>query len=925
MKSVKTVIQQVAFWVAAFSVVGPVFAADLSPNIAAPAAKTPPSAETAIKVPAAIPLEAMPAADTKAPSIGAKRGDTITVQETLIAETITEKGQTATAAEIPSTAGQETRPTGFAPKTGEQAELIMRAAESGPSGRAEAAVSIQMRAADPETVAAAEKKRQEEGVYFNVAGEDIREIIKQISRLTGTSFIIDDKIRGNVTIINEQKLTTDEVYEAFLSALDVAGYTTVSGPAGLTKIIKKREAMSSPIPIYTDRTPYSDRFITRLLTLKNISAIDMANAVKGMVSKEGNLFAYPATNTLILTDSGTNIDRIIRLVQELDTEGPQEILEIIPIEYADVKSIADKITQLFGTSSTGRSSQARPTRRARRGQEAAASTDALPPLNKVLWDERTNSIIILASKITIAKVKDVIRKLDRPLLGPEEGDIHVLYLKNAKAVEIAEVLTGITEAAKKDQPNQPRARTAASTARGRTGSARQPSVPQAEYQGLFGSIKSIRADEQTNALIIQANAKDFKVLVDQIISKLDIPRRQVYVEATIMEVSIRSDTSLGTGLLGGTVINAGGNKMALFGNTFPFIPNITTTSSAGATTTTNPISITPPFSDSAINFPKFFAAFIAQQGDTELNILSTPNILTLDNTEARIKVGDTIPFLTGSALTTGGVSTSNITREDIALELSVTPQITEGDNVRMVIKQKIEDFSNATNPLEATAGPATSIREIESEVVVPNGQTVVLGGLMQDKDTRSVTKVPLLGDIPIIGWLFKGTSVSRRKVNLLVFLTPTIIREPRDFLVVMQKKIEQRNDFIDEHFGKKHRKKLRATMQKHNQRILDFQSATTHLSEPDLLAQEAGFGIGLSIPGSTAMDRSSPPPVGPRTGGTGLPLPAGIPSGPATSNNQPYSTGDLSANAPAASSPSSASTPDGYNPGASQGDIELAF
>jgi general secretion pathway protein D len=660
-------------------------------------------------------------------------------------------------------------------------------------------VSVQIRPADKDLVKKAEEAREQKGITLNVSNQNIGEIIKQISRATGKNFILDGKVRGEVTIISDKKMTPDELYEAFLSALDVAGFTTVDGPAGLIKVVNKRQALASPIPIYTKKTPFTDRMITRLVQLKNINSSDMATAIKGLISREGNLFAYPQTNTLILTDTGTNIDRIVRLVNELDTEGPQEVLEIIPISFADVSDMADKVTKLFG-------SEDQPKRRPRRSSKDALDDDSI---SKIIADERTNSLIILASKITIARVKEIVRKLDRPLEGPEDGEIHVLYLKNAKASELAEVLTGVTQAVKSSQNQR--------------GPKPPPGAPNTDVEGLLGSIQSIKADDSTNALIIQANAKDFRSLVERIIDKLDIPRRQVYIEAFIMEVSVRKGLDLGTGAIGGKPLSFGGNSLALFGNTFPFIGDVTSTGSIGGATTNNPIEITAPFSDTAINFPRFFAAFVAQQSDTELNILSTPNILTFDNTESRIKVGDTIPFRTGTALTTGGVQTSNIQREDVALELVVKPQITEGNNVRLTIKQTIEDFSEATNPLEAEAGPATSIRELESEVVVPDKQAVVLGGLMQDKATRRQTKIPILGDIPLLGYLFKGTSSAKRKVNLLIFLTPYIVREPQDFLVMLQKKIQERNQFIDEHFGERARKKIRMQIAKHNEKLIDYQ------------------------------------------------------------------------------------------------------
>ncbi|MBI3541313.1 MAG: hypothetical protein HY073_04155, partial [Deltaproteobacteria bacterium] len=221
---------------------------------------------------------------------------------------------------------------------------------------------------------------------------EIREIVKQISRALGKNFILDDKLRGKLTIISERKMTKAEIWEAFQSGLESLGFTIVQGPAGLLRIIPTRDAISHPLDFYSDKSPVTDRFITRLITLKNISASDMANVIKNLVSKEGNLFAYPVTNTLIITDTGTNIDRLVHLIGELDREGPQEVLEIIPIIYAESKDLAAKITQIFETGDKAGSNQ--PARRA----QGAQQLEEVPTLRKVIADDRTNSLIILAPR-----------------------------------------------------------------------------------------------------------------------------------------------------------------------------------------------------------------------------------------------------------------------------------------------------------------------------------------------------------------------------------------------------------------------------------------------------------------------------------------------------------------------------------------------
>jgi len=680
-------------------------------------------------------------------------------------------------------------------------------------------VSQPLHGVSPETTTETAKKVEEEGIYFNVADEDIREVVKQISRALGKNFLLDDKLKGKITIISERKMTKDEVWEAFQSALDVIGYTIVQGPAGLLRIVAVREALSNPIDLYTDKTPFTDRFITRLITLKNISAADMANVIKGLVSKEGNLFAYPVTNTLIVTDSGTNIDRLIRLINELDREGPQEVLEIIPILYANAKDLAGKITQIFETEKSG--STAAPIARggAAKGAEAANLEEA-PRLKKVIPDDRTNSLIILASKIAIRKVRDLIKKLDSPLVG-DEGEVHVYYLKYATAKDMATVLNAISGAVQ-----QSKSKTGAATS-APPGTTAAPTTSSllggAEFSGKF----TVTAEESTNSLVITAGAKDYNTLVDQVIAKLDIPRRQVYVEAVIVELSITESQQLGSGILGGKAFKIGGQTLSAFGSTFGFLDLnrlLAGTVGAGSDQTINVNLPGSPGASSggtsATSVPAFFAAIQFAQNNTDVNILSTPNILTLDNQEAEIKVGQKIYQPAAQATTIGGSLQTSFTGEDVALSLKVKPQITEGGSIRMEVTQEDRE---ALPPQQIGSGVSpipTTLRSIKTAIVAQDGQTIVLGGLIKDKYTTTVDKIPGLGDIPILGYLFKTRKKEKQKVNLMVFMTPHVIREPRDFLAILQRKINEQNEFVTDNFGKGQQKQIRKSLETHADYLL---------------------------------------------------------------------------------------------------------
>ncbi len=719
-------------------------------------------------------------------------------------------------------------------------------------------LSQPLRPVSPDLMADVEKKVEDEGNYFNV-NEDIGEVTKQISRALGKNFLLDDKLKGKVTIISERKMTKDEIWEAYLSALDSLGMTIVQGPAGLLKIVPTREAISNPIDFYTDSTPYTDRFITRLVNMKNINASDMANVVKGLVSKEGNLFAYPSTNSLIITDSGTNIDRLIRLINELDQEGPQEVLEIIPIVYADVKDLSSKITQIFETDKAS-SGGGTPAPATRKGVKEPESLDEIPKLKKVIPDDRTNSLIVLASKRSIEKVRDLIKKLDSPVRG-DTGEVHVYYLKYAAAKDMSTVLTAISGAVQ--QGKDKKAGNAAANTADAAKAAVSSLVGGAEFTGKF----TVTADENTNSLVITANAKDYATLIDQVIAKLDIPRNQVYVESVIVELSVSEGQNLGAGLLGGKTINVGGTDLNLFGSTFGFLPggasSLLNGTVGGASSNTVGINVPGVSSGSGssttTNVPGFFAALQFAQANTDVNILSTPNILTLDNQEAEIKVGQKVPFPSASATTIGGSLQTTFTREDVALSLKIKPQISEGGNIRMEVTQEDRNVlpADQQSANAASAGPSTTERSIKTHIVASNGQTVVLGGLIKDKYQNAIHKIPVLGDIPILGYLFKTKTKSKEKVNLVVFLTPHIIREPKDFLAILRKKIDEQNAFVEQNFNNTQKKQYRNSIETHAAHLLRASEANSPV-DPDatvISGQPAGEAKFLDKSGEKSKEK----------------------------------------------------------------------
>lgn len=673
-----------------------------------------------------------------------------------------------------------------------------------PEGEARLPGQTEVKAEPPAEEAKPKEEKapeEEEKVYLNVQDQDIKEIIKQISKATGRNFIIDAKVTGKITILSNRMMTKNEAYQAFLSSLEVAGFTIVEGPGGIFKIIPLRDAKNYPIPTHVDTTPLSDQYITRLIKLENISASEMAEAIKGLISRNGNLFAYPETNTLVLTDSGTNIDRLMKIIKELDQEGPQETVEIIPLHYASAKEVAGIVLTLFEQEK----GQAR--------RPGAGGAEEIAEVSKIIADERTNSIIVLASKRAIDGVKELINRLDAKLEEGAEGKIHVHYLKHAKAADIAEVLASLA-----GQTAKPAGQAAGQQPAG---------TVVAELEDF-----KVAADETTNSLLITSTPKTYQTLVDKVLSKLDIPRKQVYLEAMIIEFILSKEKALGVSAHGGV---EGAGALG-FGQTFRQLAGLINPLGSG----TSPLTAAPGLlggilarrtvniqtTDSSgnsqtITVPAFsaFLTALAQLGDT--NLVASPNLLALDNEESTIEILTKEPEPGQNVLGPSGLVTQGTpSRIEAGLTLKLTPQITEKGTVRLDIDQKFSFFATPKNTSLGTQ--AIAERKVKTSVVTNDGQTVVIGGLMQDEVRKSKTKVPLLGDIPILGFLFQQTSSTKSKSNLMLFLTPHIIRDSSDFNKVLHRKLGQQSEFLTKNFKVKERADIETVVRGHNADIADI-------------------------------------------------------------------------------------------------------
>jgi general secretion pathway protein D len=719
-------------------------------------------------------------------------------------------------------------------------------------------------------------------VTLDFVNKPVMDLIKWMAEMTGRNFILTDDIKGEITIISHRPVTVPAAYEAFLSALEQSGYTTVT-VGNVTKVVASNIAAKTPIRVHQNgNIPFTDNFVTQVIELDNVSVSDISAVVKELMSKDANVISYAPANTLILTDAATNIRKIYRIINQLDIAAPKAKLHVIAMQHSQATEIQKIIQELYGTATSGTkpASSTAEDRRSRRrtrladraGTSAGSSTSVGAEgkyIEKIIADERTNSLIVMANDEAMKAVIELIQELDVDVDPSSRAQIHVVYLEHAKAEDISNVLSNLAQTGQRNGRNTT---SRASNRRRSAGPAGVASPTSARSKaGADGAVAGgataafedgvrITSDENTNSLVIIATQDQFSIL-KQVIDKLDIRRKQVFVEAVVLEIASEDEMNVGLGVHMGKPGNDGSLTIAsgqFNGSSMGLSADVLSGMAVGVYGQPVSIDVASPLdgSKTTMQVPAFGIALNALQSNSSVDILSTPNILTMDNEEAKIVVGRNIPFPVSTGRDNNGQPIVSYQREDVAITLKVTPQINESNFVTLEVFQEVQEVEEDSQGLDAnTAGFITSKRSAETTVVVRDNQTVVIGGLIGTTETEVETKVPLLGDLPLIGMLFRGRRNSARKSNMLIFLTPHIIDEPQDLEEVYRVKWAQRQEYIRRFYGKS-REKTDQEMTKLLQYSMNrVDEPSVYRTKIPTAEQAAGFTtIGSEAPNQNPID-----------------------------------------------------------------------
>ncbi len=571
----------------------------------------------------------------------------------------------------------------------------------------------------------------DEQLTLNFTDTDINAVIGAVSEMTGQNFIVDPRVKGKVTIISNKSMNADDVYQVFLSILKVHGFAAIPGKH-VTKIVPEVNAKQDAVPTLTkSQKSMGDAFVTQVVEVKHVNAAQLVPILRPLVPQRGHLAAYPTSNILVISDSAANINRLMTIIHRIDQATSDE-LEIIELKYASASEIVRVINQLT-----------------RQNSKSAGGGGKL----KIVADDRTNSILLGGDKSRRLKLRSIIAHLDTQVdVG---GTTHVIYLHYANAKDLVKVLTSVGKNIRK---------------KGGKGAVKGASQRNNKI--------SIQADESTNALVIHAPPDVFRTL-RSVIQKLDIRRAQILIEGVVAEVSVSTALELGV-LWGAGKTNSNGQ---IDGGPVGFV-NFGLAPGGGI----GGLLSTPPVIGSGLSVlvgdlsgaTKIGALIRTLASDSTTNIISTPSILTMDNEEAEIVVGQNVPFTTGSFSSTGTGGGSNpgnpfqtIKRQDVGLTLRITPQVNEGDAIKLDVEQELTALQGSAIGTQ----PITTKRSIKTSIMVEDGQMIALGGLIREQLTEKEEKVPLLGDIPLLGWLFKYQTTSKEKGNFMLFLNPKILKD----------------------------------------------------------------------------------------------------------------------------------------------------
>jgi general secretion pathway protein D len=691
----------------------------------------------------------------------------------------------------------------------------------------------------------------------------IDQLVRFFAQEFEKAILVDDSrsLQDSIEFISRSKVSYSEFYQAFVMGLEAKGYSTYE-IGGITHIVKNDVSAQSPIRVGEGGDiPATATYVTQIIPLANVNVSDVSQVVSTLSSADAKVIAYAPTNTLIITDSAYNLRKVYDVLQRLDVAAPRSSLRVIALSHASASEVAQIIEQLYGTAQSGRQDTTaattaadRAAARRRRREEAAAAADAAPAaasgtgvtagqetsfIGKVLSDERTNSLIVLANEEGHAAIDEIIREIDVDVDLSSRSQIHVVYLQHAKAEEVASVLSNLSQSGSNSQ-TQSRGTAATRRARATEAAAGADGAASAadgadEAGGVLAAFDSgmrITADENTNSLVIIATNDDFRI-VKSVIERLDIRRRQVFVDAVILEVASEDTNSLQLGMHGpnplasyagegfdpatdpigvlSTQMGGSSARLSSLASIGQTGVDLISGLAVGVFGRSISVPVTVGSTTQNISIPAFGVVLSALKTNSLVHIVSSPSLTTLDNEEAEIVVGRRVPFPTSSQVSSLGTPIFSVQREDVATTLKVTPRINSSDEVTLELTVEVSDIEEDDQGLNvAQSGFITSKREVKTHALVGNNQTMVLGGLVGTTETVVETKIPILGDLPLIGTLFRGQRTQARRSNMIVFLTPHIIDDSEDMAEIMRIKVAQREEFLRRFYGKSQEEQTQA-------------------------------------------------------------------------------------------------------------------
>jgi general secretion pathway protein D len=719
---------------------------------------------------------------------------------------------------------------------------------------------------------------------WELRGEvDLMALLNSIAPMMCRPIIVPGAIRqSKVTIIAPDTVTAPEVYRMFLSSLETMGLT-VQPEGKVLKIIESNRARESAIPIYggNNSAPTQDQYVTRLLRLEHVSPEEIKVVLDRLKSRDGDITSYAPTNTLVITDLASNIHRMENVVDQLDVAMGGEKIWVIKLHTVSATDMAQMLSSIFNVAKGGGAAAAGKRPNLATGgtpQPAGTEKGALGSdlsVSQIIPDDRQNMLVIVSTENAYRRILALVKRLDQETLrgGDSSTDlVHVVALENANADDIAGTLGGLGAGVSRSGSSGSAGPGGARSSPQPTSSPGQPG----QRGGLFEGDVRIASDKPTNSLVILASGRDY-ITVRRLIKDLDQARKQVFVEATILEISIDKARKLGVAWHGGTTVQTGSDQSLLFGGSEPsqdvnsllFSPAALSGLAAGFRGPNIPnadkILGLPP----GTSVPSFGVFIQALQNNGDVNVVSMPHILTTDNEKATISVGQNLPFpgalggfptgvagATGATGSTFGLGTS-VQRQDVVLKLEITPHVNASDFVRLEIDNELSDVAN---PNFNGLGPSTSKRTVKSVVTIRDQQSIVLGGLIKDRISEQVDKVPLLGDIPILGYLFKRTNKTVLKQNLLIILTPYIIKEPSDLRKIFDRKLRERREFMERYSAFRDDRDYEAEVDYRRKRgLLEEVNVTAHQAELDATdLRNAEATLGRDITGEVIMDVPQP-------------------------------------------------------------------